>query len=326
MVRLVTWLDGQASFRQVADILEQVGQIHLSSSTAWREGQTWGEAIRAEEQRQAEHLQHLPSRAEIVPGEAHQPERMGAALDGAMLYVWGEGWKEFKVGSIFKVVEQPTLDPQTLDWEDVGHATEITYVSHLGGPEMFGQKVWAEAHRRQWARAEDTQVLGDGAVWIWNLAREHFYDSRETVDWFHATQHLGQAADCLYGEDKTPPKERWLHEHKQLLFQGQAGQLADRLRTLASGQTAERQEVLLQEAGYFTHNQHRMQYLELREEGWLLGSGMVESGAKQFKARFTGPGMRWSRPGAERLLPVRAAVMSNTFDPIWRSVYSSPNN
>jgi len=41
---------------------------------------------------------------------------------------------------------------------------------------------------------------------------------------------------------------------------------------------------------------------------------MVESGAKQFKARFCGPGMRWSRQGAENLLPVRATVLSGRFD------------
>ena len=32
--------------------------------------------------------------------------------------------------------------------------------------------------------------------------------------------------------------------------------------------------------------------LELREEGYVIGSGMVESGVKRFKARFCGPGMR----------------------------------
>ena len=79
-------------------------------------------------------------------------------------------------------------------------------------------------------------------------------------------------------------------------------------------QTGSVRDDLLEQAGYFENNQHRMNYLELREEGWLIGSGMVESGAKQFKDRFTGPGMRWSRPGAERLLPIRAAVMSRTFD------------
>jgi hypothetical protein len=69
-----------------------------------------------------------------------------------------------------------------------------------------------------------------------------------------------------------------------------------------------------------------MNYLEMREEGWLIGSGSVESAAKQYKARFTGPGMRWSRPGAERLLPVRSAIMGGRFDEVWRIAYSSPLN
>jgi hypothetical protein len=51
-----------------------------------------------------------------------------------------------------------------------------------------------------------------------------------------------------------------------------------------------------------------MNYLEMRTEGWVIGSGMVESGGKQFKHRFAGPGMRWSRLGAERLLPIRTAI------------------
>jgi len=75
--------------------------------------------------------------------------------------------------------------------EDVGHAVQNTYVAHLGGPEVFGQKVWAEAQRRQWTQAWDTEVLGDGAPWIWNLADDHFYASLRVVDWYHATEHLG---------------------------------------------------------------------------------------------------------------------------------------
>ena len=69
-----------------------------------------------------------------------------------------------------------------------------------------------------------------------------------------------------------------------------------------------------------------MQYMELREDGYPIGSGMVESGAKQFKARFTGPGMRWSRDGINRLLPIRAAILSHRFDQVWDEVYSSPLN
>ena len=70
----------------------------------------------------------------------------------------------------------------------------------------------------------------------------------------------------------------------------------------------------------------RMQYLEMREEGYPIGSGMVESEAKQYKARFAGPGMRWSRTGAERLLPIRTAIMSKRFDKMWALAYNSPPN
>ena len=48
-----------------------------------------------------------------------------------------------------------------------------------------------------------------------------------------------------------------------------------------------------------------------------IGSGIVESGAKQAKQRLCAPGMRWSRAGLENMLPLRAALMSGTFDQLW---------
>ena len=57
-----------------------------------------------------------------------------------------------------------------------------------------------------------------------------------------------------------------------------------------------------------------------------MGTSRVESGIKQFKARFTGPGMRWSRPGAERWLPIRVAIMSYRFDSIWQQACNFPQN
>ena len=74
---------------------------------------------------------------------------------------------------------------------------------------------------------------------------------------------------------------------------------------------------LATEAHYFQTHQRRMQYQEFREQGYPIGSGTVESGIKQFKQRVTGAGMRWSRPAAERMLIIRAAVMAGTFDTLW---------
>ncbi len=62
-----------------------------------------------------------------------------------------------------------------------------------------------------------------------------------------------------------------------------------------------------------------MQSQEFHEQGYPTGSGTIESGIKRFKHRLSGPGMRWSRPAAERMLVLRAAVLSNAFDALWAS-------
>ena len=85
-------------------------------------------------------------------------------------------------------------------------------------------------------------------------------------------------------------------------------------------------DALTREANYFHHHQRRMNYMELRENQWLIGSGAVESEAKQFKHRLTGAGMRWSRQGIENLIPIRAAVMGDRFHQNWEQAKSIPRN
>jgi len=62
-----------------------------------------------------------------------------------------------------------------------------------------------------------------------------------------------------------------------------------------------------------------MQYQEFQENGYPIGSGTVESGVKQFKARLTGAGMRWSRQAAQQMLLIRAAILGKSFDRLWAS-------
>ena len=74
---------------------------------------------------------------------------------------------------------------------------------------------------------------------------------------------------------------------------------------------------LLDEARYFQTHQARMTYTDFRDEGYPIGSGSVESEVKQFKLRLDGPGMYWSRQGADHMILIRAAVLDGSFDARW---------
>lgn len=315
---------GKLPYAEAAEALQEMGQIDISTNSVWRLTQRWGAALEAMEAKEDEQASRTYEHTGVNPIEPEAEKRRGVAMDGTMLYVREEGWKELKVGCFFDVELAPTVDPQTNDWIELGCARNTSYVSHLGGPEDFGHKMWTEAHRRYWHRARDTQVIGDAAPWIWNLVGDYFYDAHQVVDWYHAKEHLAQAAHLAFGEGSSEAIG-WLKRQETPLFQGHADRISQAITYLAE-QLPSVQEDLLKQANYFANNQHRMYYLEMRTEGWVIGSGMVESGGKRFKDRFSGSGMRWSRCGAERLLPIRTSLMSRHFDERWSKVYNSPPN
>ena len=342
--REMVWLSaGVGSFELAATIMQRIGRVHVSCSSIWRCTQAAGERFRALETRERQlanglpELWEPPSRAEVAD------QRMGVALDGALIYIREEQWKELKIGDVFDVAVQPTCDSESGERIDLAHAVNNRYVAHLGGPEVLGELLWAEARCCGWEQAQDTIVLGDGAVWIWHQAALHFGRSHQLVDWYHAKQHLAEAARLLKPEGGSS-YQRWFNSRTTLLYQGHAARIAAELdkaaaklpaKTSMSAQpaqavttqntaTATKQDALTREAAYFRTNQLRMNYLEMREEEWPIGSGAIESGAKQFKARFTGPGMRWSRKGAENLIPLRAALLSNHFDASWAAAKNLP--
>jgi len=326
LVKEAVWLSGVVdSFEEAERVLRRIGHVSMSDSTVWRRVERWGEQFRQLDQARQQQAQTLPNTGQVIAGQAKQNGRMGLAMDGAMVHILDEGWKELKVGCVYEIEPQAVFDKESREWLEMGHAIHNSYVAHLGGPDLFGRLLWTEAQARGWETVYDTQVVGDGARWIWNLTQEHFYDSYQTVDWYHAADHLHAAAQ-LHRPDSESAAQRWYKTAETSLFQGHADQIAHTLQQTAVG-NSQRAKDLRTEAQFFENNKRRMQYLEFREDGYLIGSGPVESGAKQFKARFTGPGMRWSREGIERLIPIRAAIMSSQFDDLWPSLYNnSPPN
>jgi hypothetical protein len=322
IARQAVWLGGLVPFEQAEKILQEIGQVNISRCSIWQRSQVWGAKFKALEEAERVKANALPEKWQPPSRDVAPDRRMGVAMDGLMVHIRQEGWKELKAGAVFDIEVRLGKDAHTHEPVQLAHAVRNSYVAHLGGPEMFGEMVFAEARRRDWEHAQDTQVVADGAVWIWNQADWHFGRSRQLVDWYHANQHLAAAAKSFKGEG-TAAFQLWFNSRETALYQGHAERIACELEQAAHA-LPNVADTLRREAGYFHEHQHRMNYLEMREEEYVIGSGMVEGGAKQYQARLCGPGMRWSRAGAEHLIPIRTAILSDRFADVWHKVYNSP--
>jgi hypothetical protein len=322
VARQAVWLAGLVPYDQAEAILAEIGQVTISATSIWRRLQVWGSQFAAQEEAERAQANALPEQWQPPSRAEQSDQRMGVALDGFMVHILDEGWKEMKLGAVFDLELRRGRDERTGERGWVPHAAHSSYAAYLGGPEVFGERVFAEARRRGWEQAQDTQVIGDGAVWIWNQAGVHFGQSRQLVDWYHAKQHLAEAARLLKGEG-TLAYTRWLNSRETALYQGHAERIAGELEQAIPAKP-EGGDDLRREAGYFRQHQWRMNYLEMREEDWVIGSGMVEGGAKRYQARLCGPGMRWRRQGAEHITAVRTAILSRRFDDRWQAAQNLP--
>ena len=300
----MVWLSGLLPYGQAEQVFERIGQIRLPDATLWRHVEKHGKRL----QRYVENKQAQVSPERVVLDDAWQDHATpkGVGMDGGMVNIRGEGWKEFKAGVVYDVGQRPGQDPHTGETVELPCVETRQYTAVLGDVGQFAPALWAVAVAHDLPRAARSSVTADGAEWIGNLAADLFPDSTQIVDWYHATQHLAQAAHALFPQDEARALD-WYHQMQTPLFRGEIWKIIRPLH----------QAGLAEYAHYFEHHQRRMQYQEFREEGWLIGSGPVESEIKQFKARLTGPGMRWARPNAERMLIIRSAVLSNQFDTLW---------
>ena len=322
VARQAVWLAGLVPYRQAEAILAEIGQVTLPASSIWRRLQEAGGQFAVLEEAERVRATALPEKWDPPSRAEKSDQRLGVAMDGFMVHLCDEGWKEMKLGAVFGLALRQERDVRTGERGPAAHAVNVSYAAHLGGPEVFGELVFTEARRRGWEQAQDTEVIGDGAVWIWNQAAVHFGHSRQLVDWYHAKQHLAEAARLLKGEG-TLAYTLWFNSRETALYQGHAERIAGELEQ-ATPAKPEAAEGLKREAGYFRQHQRRMNYLEMREEDWIIGSGMVEGGAKRYQARLCGPGMRWSRKGLENLTPVRTAILSGRFTERWQAAQNLP--
>jgi hypothetical protein len=220
--------------------------------------------------------------------------------------------REAKLGCVFT---QTTVNEEGYPVRD---EDSTTYVGAIETAEELGRRLYAEAWRRGWGRAQKKVVLGDGAEWVRNQADLHFPDATQIVDLDHGRDHLGKVARQVYPDDVSAQR-RWRLVMQDKLDNGQIEELVTSLHSMERSHPGLTglAKILETEANYFEGNKERMRYPEFRKQGFFVGSGVVEAGCKTIAGRLKQSGMFWTLRGANAIIALRCCYLSGKFNDYW---------
>ena len=225
--------------------------------------------------------------------------------------------REVKVGTVF--THRKPAEPDQRPERDYG---STTYLAAIVSADDFGPLLRNEAIRRGMGSAKTVVFLGDGAVWVWKLARLNFPGAVCILDYYHACEHLSLLAAALYGEGTTLARRRY-RLWKKWLLKDKVGDIITQAKEDLPEQAATRKLAKVQ-IGYLERNRSKMLYQTFRSAGYFIGSGVVEAGCKIVVGqRLKQSGMLWSRKGAEHLLAIRCALLSGWFEDFWKAYTKS---
>jgi hypothetical protein len=302
------------SYRRAAAAFSDLTGISLTKSTLQRLCQAAGEQLVAEEAAEAQAMVAVPHHEEtVVFRERITPDSpvMSVSADGVMVHLIDEGWKEVKLAAISAV------DTSASE----GQLTRHSYRAGLWEAARFGHHLWAEACRRGVEQAKTVVCVNDGAAWIWALMFICFARRIEILDWWHAVERLWTLAGSGLAAEATAT---WVAEQQKQWRTDGLRQTMRAVRLLYPRKTP-LPESVLEAVGYLFRNRRRMRYGTFRQAGYPIGSGTVESACKVVvQQRMKQAGMRWSRPGAQAMLALRCALLSDRWHTLWATHSLSP--
>lgn len=320
--RMMALVGSETSFDHGRQQLELLAGIEVTTKAVERQAEAIGADIEAREQVEIKRAKQLELPQVCAPSvpflyiemdgtgvpvvKAEAQDRSGK-IEGQPAHT-----REVKLGCCFT---QTTTDPEGRPVRD---EDSTTYVGAIETAEEFGFRMYAEAWRRGWSRAQKIIVLADGAVWIWNVAAQQFPGAIQIVDLYHSRQHLWELSAALFFQDQKGRK-RWMARALKLLERGKIEALVNLLRQLRP-HAEELTKLVRTEADYFQRNANRMRYPDFRAQGLFVGSGVIEAGCKTVIAvRLKRSGMFWTVRGANAIIALRCSRLSRRFTDYWES-------
>jgi hypothetical protein len=279
--------------------------------------QRWGEALgQTLVQLRQQELKAFKNGDHPTP-KANEHELLVIGMDGGRVQTreksqeTGSRWKEDKVLTITSCLKGD-------GGEKPPRKLLTTCIATMEDARAFGPLTRLEAERRGICNAVEVIGIHDGGNWIDPLWQEHFGCHRRILDYYHASEHLHDAAKAAAAAISGKQPQPLADELVTLLWNGQTDSLLARLEQLSTeagkpqetDPATEPRMVLARTANYFQRHRDQVDYPSYRAKGWPIGSGITESGVKLFGKRVKGSEQFWNVPGAEAILALRSKWLS----------------
>ena len=341
--REISYLCGRLTFEEAAESLCRHVPLDMSARQALTLMRPVGKALASAEDRQVTSLQAQAQQARSQPQQERQTkeiERLYIELDGVLARMRrgsvpmkqeerqrkGDVYREIKAGAVFRA-EQGSKRSELVPgvYVDTPAPGSMRYVARRTAKGGFDWLLYHLAVACGLEQAQQVVVIGDGALWIWNLAAEHFPGAVQIVDLYHAKEHVWDVAHAVFGRG-TASGTAWATHACSLLEQGHTQALVSAISALPPipAEPGQARSIPERAVDYFTTNEERMRYPHFRAQGMHIGSGIAEAACKTIVSkRAKGCGMRWTPEGLDALLPLRTAVLNGAYDSFWEEEHAA---
>jgi hypothetical protein len=234
-------------------------------------------------------------------------EKLYVEADASMVLTREQGWKEVKVGRVFKSTD--CLHPQGKQ----GMITHSQYLTHMGSHKSFSEQLEAliEAYTM---KQEQMVFITDGAPWLRNWIEDAFPQATSILDFYHLLEHLYGFAEAFFADAEQ--RTQWVEQQKALLLESQAAAVISHVNGLTAYKGKQREKTKL--LAYLEANRSRMDYQHYQTIGCgIIGSGAIESAHRTVvQKRMKLSGQRWSKKGAQHMLHLRVLYMNHQWDKV----------
>jgi hypothetical protein len=238
------------------------------------------------------------------------------SIDAGKVNTLEEQWKDLKIVVFQKREPGASMEPSRWPEQRLPDATCRVAFADIQPAKDF-RKVWPKWLKRLGIHSSDLHVLGDGAGWIWRSVQRRLPECQQTLDFFHACEHLAKAAASWHGEGTEASHLAYERGRTLLVESGWTGVCAWVNEELGTDFVADRLVVRDKLLNYFGKHATRLDYAGNLAAGQAIGSGAVEGQAKTLGLRLKARGARWRKTNARRMAAFVSVFHSHQWDSYW---------